>query len=327
MIHLVYSNQSSEIKKVIKNIAKQSLPERDEMNFVRYDGNNTLIQEFIDEANYVPLGYDHKVVAVDNCYFLMKPKPRNKLESDQDYKVLFYYLRNPNPDCDLILTVPTSEIDTSGELFKLIKEVGKITEIKDPNVKEWNQYVKTTVNEYIKKNPDCRMDNDAVMELIDRTQGDIPLLRNSIIKLFLYTKHVRYEDVILMVTRPLDDNTFQLFNYLLNGENEKAVGLFRDLQVANAEPVTLVGMLANQFRLLNQVVFLSKKGMDNDSIAKELNIKPIRVQILKRQTYAMSEKALHRTLDDLFNLDLKMKSGLVDHLYAFELFLINFKRD
>lgn len=327
MIHLVYSNQSSEIKKVIKNIAKQSLPERDEMNFVRYDGNNTLIQEFIDEANYVPLGYDHKVVAVDNCYFLMKPKPRNKLESDQDYKVLFSYLRNPNPDCDLILTVPTSEIDTNGELFKLIKEVGKITEIKDPDAKEWNQYVKTTVNEYIKKNPDCRMDNDAVMELIDRTQGDIPLLRNSIIKLFLYTKHVRYEDVILMVTRPLDDNTFQLFNYLLNGENEKAVGLFRDLQVANVEPVTLVGMLANQFRLLNQVVFLSKKGMDNDSIAKELNIKPIRVQILKRQTYAMSEKALHRTLDDLFNLDLKMKSGLVDHLYAFELFLINFKRD
>ena len=66
--------------------------------------------------------------------------------------------------------------------------------------------------------------------------------------------------------------------------------------------------------------------MDNDSIAKELGIKPIRVQILKRQTYTMKEKAIHRTLDDLYNLDLKMKSGLVDHFYAFELFLINFKR-
>lgn len=327
MIHLVYSNQSSEIKKVIKAIAKQSLPERDEMNFVRYDGNNTLIQEIIDDANYVPLGYDHKVVAVDNCYFLMKPKPRNKIESDQDYKALFSYLRNPNPDCDLILTVPTAEIDANGELFKLLKEVAKVTEIKDPDAKEWNQYVKNTVADYIKKNPDCRMDGDAVMELIERTQGDIPLLRNSVIKLFLYKKHVRYEDVVLMVTRPLDDNTFQLFNFLLNGENEKAVGLYRDLQVANTEPITLIGMLANQFRLLNEVVFLSKKGLDNDSIAKELNIKPIRVQILKRQTYTMTEKAIHRTLDDLYNLDLKMKSGLVDHSYAFELFLINFKRD
>ncbi len=327
MIHLVYSNQSSEIKKIIKAIAKQSLPERDDMNFVRYDGNNTLIQEIIDEANYVPLGYDRKVVAVDNCYFLMKPKPRNKLESDQDYKTLFSYLRNPNPDCDLILTVPTTSLDTGSELFKLLQDVAKITEIKDPDVKEWNKYVKATVDDYIKKNPGSRMDNDALLELTDRTSGDIPLLRNSVIKLFLYTNHVRYEDVILMVTRPLEDNTFQLFNFLLNNQNDKAVGLFRDLQVGNVEPVTLIGMLANQFRLLNEVVYLAKKNYDNDTIAKELGIKPIRVQILKRQTYAMSEKAIHRTLDDLFNLDLQIKSGLVDRFYAFELFLINFKRD
>ncbi len=326
MIYLIYSNQSSELKKVIKQIAKQALPERDEMNFVRYDGNNTLVQEIVDDANYVPLGYDKKVVAVDNCYFLIKPKPRNKIESDQDYKALFSYLRNPNPDCELILTVPTAEIDKGGELFKLIEEVGKITEIKDPDTKEWNKYVKATVEDYIKKNPGNRIDQDALIELTDRTQGDIPLLRNSVIKLFLYTNHVRYEDVLLMVTRPLEDNTFQLFNYLLNGENEKAVGLFRDLQVNNVEPVTIIGMLSNQFRLLNEVVFLSKKGMSNDDIASELNIKPIRVQILKRQTYTMKEKAIYRTLDDLFNLDLQIKSGLVDRFYAFELFLINFKR-
>ena len=327
MLHIVYSNQSSEIKKVIKAIAKQSLPLRDDMNFVRYDGNNTLIQEIIDDANYVPLGYDRKVVAVDNCYFLIKPKPRNKIESDQDYRALFSYLRNPNPDCDLILTVPTSQIDTSSEIFKIVQETGRITEIKDPNAKEWNQYVKTTIDEYLKKNPGNRIDSDALMELTDRTAGDIPLLRNSIIKLFLYTNHVRYEDVLLMVTRPLEDNTFQIFNYLLNNENDKAVGLFRDLQVSSVEPVTLIGMLGNQFRLLSEIVFLSKKGKTNDEIAAELNIKPIRVQILKRQTYTMTEKAIYRTLDDLFNLDLQIKSGLVDRFYAFELFLINFKRD
>ena len=327
MIHLVYSNQSSEIKKVVKGIAKQSLPERDDMNFVRYDGNNTLIQEIIDDANYVPLGYDKKVVAVDNCYFLMKPKPRNKIEADQDYKALISYIKNPNPDCDLILTVPTAEVDKNGELFKLIETNAKVTFMGDPTIKEWNDYVRKIVNDSIEKNPGSKMDSDALMELIDRTAGDIPLLKNSIIKLFLYTKHVRYEDVLLLVTRPLEDNTFQLFNYLLDGENEKAIGLFRDLQVSNVEPVTLISMLGNQFRLLNQVVFLSKQSKTNDEIAEELKIKPIRVQILKKKTFNMSEKAIHKTLDDLFNLDLQIKSGLVDRFYAFELFLINFKRD
>lgn len=327
MLHLVYSNQSSEIKKVVKAIAKQSLPERDDMNFVRYDGNNTLIQEIIDDANYVPLGYDKKVVAVDNCYFLMKPKPRNKIEADQDYKTLISYIKNPNPDCDLILTVPTAEIDKNSELFKLIEANAKVTFMGDPTIKEWNEYVRKVVNDSIEKNPGSKMDSDAIMELVDRTAGDIPLLKNSVIKLFLYTKHITYEDVILLVTRPLEENTFQIFNYLLDGENEKAIGLFRDLQVSNVEPVTLISMLGNQFRLLNQVVFLSKKSFTNDEIASELKIKPIRVQILKKKTFNMSEKAIHRTLDDLFNLDLQIKSGQVDRFYAFELFLINFKRD
>ena len=187
MIHLVYSNQSSEIKKVVKGIAKQSLPERDDMNFVRYDGNNTLIQEIIDDANYVPLGYDKKVVAVDNCYFLMKPKPRNKIEADQDYKALISYIKNPNPDCDLILTVPTAEVDKNSELFKLIEANAKVTFMGDPTIKEWNDYVRKIVNDSIEKNPGSKMDSDALMELIDRTAGDIPLLKNSIIKLFLYT--------------------------------------------------------------------------------------------------------------------------------------------
>ena len=327
MIYLVYGNQSSEIKKVVKNIAKQSLPERDEMNFVRYDGSNVLIQEIIDDANYVPLGYDHKVIAIDNCYFLMDPKPRNKIESDQDYKELFLYLRNPNPDCDLIFTVPTSSINKNNDLYKILQEVAKTFEIKDPNANEWKAYARATVEDYIKKNPECKIDGDALVELTNRTAGDIPLLRNSVIKLFLYTNHVRYEDVLLLVTRPLEENTFQIFNLLLEGQNEKAVGIFRDLQVSNVEPVTLISMLSNQFRILNEAVYLSKKGYSKDDIATELKINPIRAKILKSQTYTLSEKRIHQTLDDLFNLDLQIKSGLVDRFYAFELFLINFKKD
>ena len=118
-----------------------------------------------------------------------------------------------------------------------------------------------------------------------------------------------------------------MFNYLLSGQNEKAVALFRDLQVTNTEPVTLISMLGNQIRLLNEVVFLLKKGYTEDEVAKELSIKPIRVQILRKQMYSMSEKAIHKALDDLFDLDLQIKSGQVDRFYAFELFLINFKRN
>lgn len=46
---------------------------------------------------------------------------------------------------------------------------------------------------------------------------------------------------------------------------------------------------------------------------------------MKRNAYTISMEDLQNTLDDLQDLDIKIKSGLVDRFYAFELFLIKFK--
>ena len=322
MIYLIYGNQTPSIKSRVKKIVKENLPDNDEMNLVKFDASNVLIQEIIDEANYVPLGYDHKIVIADNCYFLLKSKHKNKIEQDQNYEELINYLLHPSDDCDLILTVPSLAVAINSDIYKQIKEVGKIIEIPDLDQNGW----KDGVRRYCLENAHLKIDNDAIIELAERTAGDVALLQTSVAKLALYTDHVTYEDVVLMVVRPLEDNTFLIFNYLITGKNTDAVKLFRDLRVSNVEPVTLISMLGNQFRLLNQVFYLYKNGRTDEEIAKELNIKPIRAQILRKNTSLVSEKAIHRTLNDLFNLDLQITSGLVDRFYAFELFLINFKR-
>ena len=128
-----------------------------------------------------------------------------------------------------------------------------------------------------------------------------------------------------MVTRPLEDNAFALFNLLLDGKNNEAVGLFRDLRVNNVEPVTLISQLANQFRLLDEIYYLNKRRYSKEDIASELKIKPGRVYILSRFLPLISESTLHKTLEDLFNLDYDIKSGQVDRHYAFEMFLLKFK--
>ena len=322
MIYLIYGNQTPSIKSRVKKIVKENLPENDEMNLVKFDASNVLVQEWIDEANYIPLGYDHKIVIAENCYFLLKSKPKNKIESEQNYGELMNFLLHPSEECDLILTVPSLAISTTSDIYKQIKETGKIIEIPDLDQNGW----KDGVRRYCLENAHLKIDKDALNELADRTAGDVALLQTSVAKLSLYTEHVTYEDVVLMVVRPLEDNAFLIFNHLIYGNNADAIKLFRDLRVSNVEPVTLISMLGNQFRLLNQVFYLYKNGRSDDEIAKELNIKPGRVYILKKNIALISEKAIHRALNDLFELDLQIKSGLVDRFYAFELFLINFKR-
>ena len=70
MIYLIYGNQSPTIKSRIKKIAKEFLNDEnfDEFNFVKIDGHNSLVQEAVDECHYVSLGYDKKVVSLENCY-------------------------------------------------------------------------------------------------------------------------------------------------------------------------------------------------------------------------------------------------------------------
>lgn len=320
MIYLIFGNQTATIKSRAKKISKDVLKEIDEMNYVKFDASQVLIQEIIDEANFIPLGYDNKVIFVENCYFLAKPKTKNKLDSDQNFDKLISYIKSPNECCDLILSVSSQTLDENFKVVKLLREKCKVIEVVEPSKGDFRKYVFKYVTEHL----GVSINDDALTELCERTQMDITLLQNNAKKLALYTNTITYDDVCKMVQRPLEENNFQLYNHLINKDNAAALRLYRDLRVNNVEVITLVSMLANQFRLLNQVSYLAKRGFSSGEIAKELGINAYRAQILVKQIYIFSESMIRKTLEDLYQLDLNIKSGLVDRFYAFEMFLINF---
>lgn len=322
MIYLIYGPQNIRIKSQIKAIAKKVLPEIDPMNYVIYDGTQTLIQECVDDANFMPLGYDYKVVIVENCYFLSKEKTKVKIDSEQDFSVLLNYIKNPNEQCDLILTLPSTDIDTKNEIYKEIDKNYQVVSLKDPTPAEWIEVAK----KYCTEKLNVKIDTDALRELANRTNSDYGLLYNSASKLALYTDHISLKDVLLMVTRPLEDNSFQLFNDLMNQQNAKALSLFRDLKVTNVSAVTLISLLAGQFRLLDQVFYLFSQSYTVEQTAKELNISnPVRVTIMSKYFRKITSAQIKKVLEDLYTLDKNIKSGQIDRDYGFELFLLNFK--
>ncbi len=326
MIYLINGKQNIRLKSQMKSIVKKSIGEIDAINFVKHDATLTAVQEIVDDANYLPLGYDHKAVVVDNPYFLLKEKGRNKIESEQNYQELIDYINHPDESCDLIFLVNTSDsdVDKKSEIYQAIEKNGQVITLDEPKESQWFEVV---AHYFKEKWPNTKIDNDAISELARRTEGDYASLFNNGSKLALYTDHIRYEDVTLMVTRPLEENAFLLFNYLLDDKNIEAVAIYRDLKNSNTKPETLIPMIANQFRLLNRVSYLSKHGYDNDGIASELAINPIRAKILRKNSMMISQKRINQTLEDLYQLDLQIKSGLLDRNYSFELFLINFKRN
>ena len=325
MIYLIYGNQAPTIKHQINKISKTFLGDlgQDEFSFVKLDGNNVLIQDAVDECRYVSLGYDKKVVSLENCYFLLKPKPKNKIDADQDYDSLKRYLSNDAEECAFILSVPSLNIDEKSEFIKIIRSRGKEIKIDDPDEKKFIEYIRLYCQKY-----NIVIDETAIQELAFRTDGDVGLFVNNIEKLNLYTDHIRYNDVIKLVSRKIEDTGFLLSNYLIEGKNIDAVGLYRDLKVNKAEPVTLISQLANQFRLINQIRYLLKvKRLSQEETSNALKIKPGRVYALSKSLSLISEKAILRAIEDLYQLDYEIKSGQVDRFYAFELFLLKFQRN
>ncbi len=323
MIYFVYGNQSPLIKSRIKRIVKESLVTIDEMSYARFDAGDILIQDIVDEANYLPLGYDKKVIVCENAYFLIKPRPKNKIEPDQQYDELIKYLKSPNPSTDFIISVNSADLDEKSEIVSLLKAKAKVFVASTPDKDSWKDYIR----KYFDVSLNTKIDNDAVNEIALRCEGDVALFHNNAKKLALYTDHVKFDDVVKLVPEPFEENMFQIYNFLLSSRNDEALRIYRKLLITNTEPVTMISTLANQFRLLNEVSFLSKRGMSDDEIGEELNIKPVRAKIIKKQTAYISERNIIKTLEELFNLDVQIKSGQVDRFYAFELFLINFKAE
>jgi len=319
MIYFLFGKQELMIRTHLKKLVKERLPIVDDFAYVRFSGRETLIQTVVAECALIPLGYDRKMVVVEDAYFLSGSKTKEKNDKDQDFSVFVRYLKQPNEQTDLVLTLAEPSFDAKSEYGKIIKEKVNVVELTDIDERTWPEYVRR----YFTKK-DVRIDNNAVTELVARCQGDATLFVQEANKLMLASAHVTLEDVKTLVTRPLEENTFALSNALVNGRLDEALAIFRDLKTFNEEPVTLINLLAKQFRLMLKIYYLALEGLSLEAIAKRLNVHEYRVKLAINKQRTFNDERLNRILEELYRLDLNIKSGQVDRFYGFELFIVNF---
>lgn len=320
MLYIIFGNQPFTVQYHIKRIAKETLVTPDEMNFIRMDASEVSLQDIIDETTQIPLGYDKKVVSAEKCDFLIKVSKTQK--ESKEYKDFLSFLEGIDEETTLILSTYEDAVDVKSDVVKIVKEKGQILELGKVSEAEWFSYVASVVSK-----SGATIDKDAINELAKRTSGDVALLRNEVAKLSLYTDHITYNDINLMVEKPLEENVFLIFNNLISQKEDFAIKVYRDLITQNIEPVRVITTLANQFRLLHEVKYLASNKTSVKEIANILNIKETRVNIIARQVYNISDQKIRNTLNALYELDYQIKSGQVDRYYALELFLIKFNQN
>ncbi len=320
MIYLVYGEQFPLVSKRVKKLIASILPDGiDEFNYVRFNAKEVTVQEIAYECSLLPFG-DRKVIRVDNPYFLGSIKERISIEKDQEYKELVKYIENPNDMVDIIFVLESKSVNKKNEIYKLIENHGKVLFEEGLSLDTLSQTGKIY---FQRRGVDIK--EEALKLLLERTGDNVSLFIQEADKLALYKKTIGVDEVHEMVPIPLEQNAFIICDSLITNQINKAIKTYRDLLILKEEPVRLVALLATQFRLYAQISYLYSIEKNNqEDIATLLKIHPYRVKLMCRNLVRISYFQLLNVIENLYQLDSKIKSMEIDPIIGLELFLVNF---
>ena len=230
------------------------------------------------------------------------------------------YINNPAKETDLVFLVYADKLDARGKIYQALINAG-VNFINFAPLKErdWEKYTAQLVS----KSP-SKFSPDAIYELARRTLNDRDRLINEIAKLSLYKENITLNEIVTFVNEPIEDKAFTLTNALFSGDVATAFYVYRDLLVKNYDVNSLLIIIANQIRFMLIAFYLHKHKQSVSEIASALKAKEFRVKMALTNARSF-RRDLASILDEIYEVDEKIKSGRVDRFVAFELFLLHFK--
>lgn len=306
MIYLLYGTLDVLITDYIqKIISKYKI---DDLNISKYNANDNL-EDIIEDANTISLFGDKKLIIINNNNLFVGKKSVNTTNLEN-------HIINSNPNTILIFIVNEEKLDTRRKLYKNIQTKGKII--------EFNKI--TNINTYIKKIFDgYTITGDSINLLVKRVGSDLNHLKNEIEKIKVYKiddKIISEKDIIDCTMEKVDINIFNFIDNIVKKNKSETIKIYKELLKIGEEPIKIIVLLGNQFRLMYQAKLFTNKGYSEDDIASLLQVKRYPVHLAIQKSYRYSKEILIDNLEQLADLDIKIKSGEIDKNLALELFLL-----
>ncbi|RAK22453.1 DNA polymerase III delta subunit [Anoxybacillus vitaminiphilus] len=318
-IYLLYGTEPFLINETHHLIIQSAVREEErEFNLSVYDCEETPVEIALEDAETLPFFGDKKVVLVKNPYFLTAEKGKEKIEHNM--KRLEQYIEEPSPFSVVIFTGLYEKLDERKKMTKMLlkrAEVFAASPLNEQEIRQW-------IAEYLRAS-NVTIQEEAVDLLLQLAGTALTILTNELNKLALFVGYggtITEETVRLLVPRSLEQNVFVLIEKVVQRKLHEAFRTFYDLLQNNEEPIKILALLANQFRLIYHAKGLAAKGYGQQQIASLLKVHPFRVKMALEQAKLFSLEELMRIINDLAEADYQMKAGLMDKRLVVELFLM-----
>ena len=277
----------------------------------KYDLEESELDKALEDLDTYGLFSNQKVIVLKNIELLKYDDYKNEFDH------LVKYLDNPNPDNLLIIEV--NKLSSNSKIGKLLKEKCEYIKI-ELNTKN---YIKQLLKDY-------EIDSNTLNLLDSYCLGDISKIYNECQKLRdykLFDKVITEDDVKELVDKKLGDSkdlTFSFSRSIALRDKQDALKKYQELLSYNFEPISIIGLLSSQIRIIYQVKLFEKEKLSDHEIAIQLEEKSdYRITKTRELTKLYSEETLLKLLQSLSDIDYKMKTTDLDANALLEQFIIN----
>lgn len=296
-----YHLMDKEIAKIVKD-----------NHYLLFNMNNISLSDIIEEANYFSLTGETKYIVVKNADFL----GGEKLE-DNDQKKLITYINNPNINTVIIFTT----------LKPLAwKKIEKEINANNYQIINYNKLdKKSIINEITKyvKERNYEIDYQSINYLIDNSYSSLDIIFNELDKIMLFylkPQKINFKDINNLVGIEINNNSFRFVNLVIEKNLSESLKSLNDLKINKVEPISLVALLAREYRLMYYVKKMQEKNLTKYEMCQELQLRDWQLNKIYNNAITYSKTELEKNLVDLCNIDLNIKKGIWDKdiaLYGF----------
>lgn len=302
-VYLIIGSEAYIIQETLKRIEENALiADEAEFNYANFDLTETSIEVAIGEAESVPFWGDRKVVILQRPTFLTSEKDK----VDHQIKGFENYLNEPVPFTILVIVAGVDKLDARKKISKLVQKNAVVIDATAPNEQSllrWLSERATALN----------MDYEpaAMQELMVLTNFQLSVAIQELEKIALFVNGglMTVQIVEDMVVRSLEQNVFQLTEKVVNKETGKALRIYQDLIKQKEEPIKILALLISQFRLMNQVKIMKKKGYSDPEMARTLKVHPYRAKLAAQSVRNIELIHLQTALAALAKADFELKTG------------------
>lgn len=307
--YLLESLDSLSLEKERESIIKENKFE--EATISNYDLEETLLENALIDLDTYSFLTTKKIIIIKNIEFIKYD------DYQEDFDHLIKYIKNPNPDN--LLIIESKKLNNTTKITKELKKVCKYISVSFNSIDQIKELLKgykidTSTIKYL---------NDYCLEDITRIYNECEKLKNYKLEEKVITK----EDIDELVIKKHGDSkelTFSFSRSIGLRDKKDALKKYRELLEYNIEPLSIIGLLASQIRIIYQVKQLEKEHLSDIEIAKVLEEKSdYRIKKTRELTRMYSDEDLLKCMQELSDMDYKIKTTDVDGNSLMELFILN----